>query len=215
MLRIYHFFTFFDDDRKNFDGLSNFFAKSYPWRIIFRSNRAILRTRKSRDDSTPFWPRSLDGSQCYHALKRTSDPANPRLGDGRLRFPIFLFLSGMLSHAMPVLSPVLSYKKTHIPNPYCSPSIPRSSSMRRRGFLGGVSTLKWRQNGPKPEENETFFDKFWVDLSKKRTFDRLIRKFARSFMLDSWHTCFFEQEHIRNTSLIFRKFGAPFFGFDT
>lgn len=35
LLRIYHFFTFFDDDRKNFDSLSNFFAKSYPRQIIF------------------------------------------------------------------------------------------------------------------------------------------------------------------------------------
>lgn len=54
LLRIYHFFTFFDDDRKNFDSLSNFFAKSYPRQIIFRSDRTIFRTRKSRDDSTPF-----------------------------------------------------------------------------------------------------------------------------------------------------------------
>jgi len=53
-----------------------------------------------------------------------------------------------------------------------------------------------------------FFDKFWVNLSKKRTFDRLIRKFARSFMLDSWHTRLLEQEHMRNTLLIFKKFGV-------
>lgn len=27
-------------------------------------------------------------------------------------------------------------------------------------------------------------------------------------MLDSWHTRLFEQEHMRNTLLIFKKFGA-------
>lgn len=114
----------------------------------------------------------------------------------------------MLSHAMPMLSPALSYKKTHILNPCCSSSLPPRITGEKRGIFGGVSTLKWGQNGPAPEENETFFDKFWVNLSKKRTFDRLIRKFARSFMLDSWHTRLFEQEHMRNTLLIFKKFGV-------
>ena len=208
LLRIYHFFTFFYDNRKNFDSLSNFFAKSYPRQIIFRSDRTIFRTRKSRDDSTPFWSRSLGGSRCYHALKQARNPSIPRLELGRSLVCLFLLLSGMLSHAMPMLSPVLSPKKTHILNPCCSPSLPPRITGEKRGIFGGVSTLKWGQNGPAPEENETFFDKFWVNLSKKRTFDRLTWKFARSFMLDSWHTRLFEQEHMRNTLLIFKKFGA-------
>lgn len=157
LLRIYHFFTFFDDDRKNFDSLSNFFAKSYPRQIIFRSARTIFRTRKSCDDSTPFWSRSLGGSRCYHALKQARNPLIPRLELGRSLVCLFLLLSGMLSHAMPMLSPVLSPKKTHILNPYCSPSLPPRITGEKRGIFGGVSTLKWGQNGPTPEENETFF----------------------------------------------------------
>lgn len=77
-----------------------------------------------------------------------------------------------------MLSPVLSPKKTHILNPCCSPSLPPRITGEKRGIFGGVSTLKWGQNGPAPEENETFFDKFWVNLSKKtniRSIDSKIR----------------------------------------
>ena len=104
-----------------------------------------------------------------------------------------------------MLSPVLACRKIRILNPCCNPSPPPRITSEKRRIFGGVSTLKWTQNGSVLEENGTFFDKFWIDLGKMRTFDRLSRNFARSFMLDSWHTRLFEQEHKRNTSRIFRK----------
>lgn len=94
----------------------------------------------------------------------------------------------MLSHAMPMLSPDLACRKIRILNPCCSPSPPPRITSEKRRIFGGVSTLKWAQNGSVLEENGTLFDKFWIDLGKMRTFDRLSRNFARSFMLDSWHT---------------------------
>ena len=114
----------------------------------------------------------------------------------------------MLSHAMPMLSPVLACRKIRILNPCCSPSPPPRITSEKRRIFGGVSTLKWAQNGSVLEEKGTLFDKFWIDLGKMRTFDRLSRNFARSFMLDSWHTRLLEQEHKRNTSHFSGKTGA-------
>lgn len=88
----------------------------------------------------------------------------------------------MLSHAMPMLSPVLACRKIRILNPCCNPSSPPRITSEKRRIFGGVSTLKWTQNGSVLEENGTFFDKFWINLGKMRTFDRLSRKFGRDLL---------------------------------
>ena len=111
----------------------------------------------------------------------------------------------MLSNAMPMLSPVLARRKCCPSSPYQDPSPPCQITNENRGIFGGVSTLKWDQNGSVLKENGTFFGKFWIDPNKIRTFDRSNQKLARFFMLDSWHTRLFEQEHTRNTARIFRK----------
>lgn len=91
---------------------------------------------------------------------------------------------------MPILSPVLSPKKTHILNPCCIPSLPPRITGEKRGIFRGVSTQNGGKIGQHQKKMKLFLTNFGLIWAKN---EHLIGWFENSRDLSCWtvgiHAC--------------------------
>ena len=99
--------------------------------------------------------------------KTSLESIDSRLELGRsLSLSFSAFIRHVISCYAYAFTCFIAQENPHSEPLFAVPLFLLASPVRRERNFQGVSTLKWGQNGPAPEENETFFDKFWVNLSK-------------------------------------------------